>query len=194
MLDHIGLDRMRLPLAIAVAVGLILFVAAPAGASPGRYVIAAKGVLDGAAWSFSVRGGDGQRCYSGRQERLDVTGAWNSGAATCHEAREPSREWQHILGLELNAGGGGAELQQTSARVHFLELLLSDPFGGDAYEPEWRSLRTRALTAGQRAKAKLGPGYRFAALASLRPFCITAVRTFDREREPLRERKVPCEY
>jgi len=184
----------RIALASALAAVLCLFAAAAAGAKPGRYVTVAKGETDGSTWSFSVRGGDGKRCYSAEQERIDVTGGWNSAAASCHEAREPSREWQHILGLELNSGGGTAELQQTSARVHFLELLLSDPFGGDVYEPEWRRLRTRALTAGQRAKAKLGPGFRFAAVASVRPFCITAVRTFGRDGELLRERKVPCEY
>jgi hypothetical protein len=185
--------RLKPALLAAIAVLCSALLAVPASAEAGRYVTVAKGELDGTTWLFEVQGGNGRRCYAAEQERIDLTGASGSMAVVCQEARAPRGEWRQILTTDVS-GGGTLDLQQTSARVHFLEVLLADPSGGNAYEPEWRSLHTHALTRGQRIKAKLGPNFRFAAVASPNAFCVKAVRTFDRNRKLLRERKVPCEY
>jgi len=177
-----------------VALATAALCASSASASQGEFVTVAGGKFGDVRWAFGVHGGGGERCYASLTTRPEYGEVWSGMSETCEKASNPRGEWRHILGLQLGINGGGADLQQTSARVHYLELRLSDPFGGDDYAPEWRRVRTKALGASESAKAKLGPGYRFAAVVSGRPFCVTAVRTFDRDRKLLRERRVPCEY
>lgn len=186
---------MRLSATIAAVLAFGVLVAAPASASMGQMTTVASGKLGEIFWAFGVAGGDGQRCYGDAASWPGPEGSGYSESSegkVCEEASTPSGEWREVLGINFG-DAGRVELFQTSARVHRLELLLTDPTD-KSREPEWRGVRTKAMTRAERTKAKLGPGYRFAALASARPFCVTAVRTFDQNRELLRKRSVPCEY
>jgi hypothetical protein len=183
--------KLALSLAVVLALGGAAIAAADGG--KGEMVTVATGKVGGATWTFGIAGGKGERCYGSFTRGEVMHGeVWESYGEDCEPASVVGGEWRDVL--QMDVGDGSADLQQTSSRVRSLELLLADPGRQDSHPPEWRRLPTRALSAAQRARAKIGPNFRFAAVSSADPFCVIAVRTFDREHDLLHERSLPCQY
>jgi tetratricopeptide (TPR) repeat protein/nucleoside phosphorylase len=71
-----------------------------------------------------------------------------------------SENWPKLVGIEMEAGGVAAALQQTSERPEFLMVKGVSDFGKDKHDPEvlpWRKYACHAAAAFARAVIESGP-------------------------------------
>jgi len=175
-----------IPCACVVLIALGIVSPAVAG-TPGRFVRADEGEVNGVFWSVRMARRNGERCY----DLFTLRGAWGGDGTVCGGGRLRG-DWSRPLGDVGADGEPSVELDLTSPRVRTLNLLLGHPVSDKP--ATWEEFPTHVLNAKQARISHMPRDFRFAVVTDVESACVEAVEALDRWGHIVLDEEVPCEF